>query len=81
MAVVLEDGVPYTGSLYVDGAAVGTNPAMTLRAADLGTTPNNWLGRSSYSDGDPLFDGMVDDFRIYRRATTATEVLDLFTRR
>ena len=41
LAVVLADGSPYTGSLYVDGVLAGSNAAMTLHPADLGATVHN----------------------------------------
>jgi hypothetical protein len=69
IAVVL-DG--QKASLYVDGALESTS-AITLRLADLGTTANNWLGRSQYMQ-DPYFKGQLDDFRIYDRALTAEQV-------
>ena len=72
LAVVLGPGSPYTGTLYVDKVAVGINSAMTLRPSDLGNSINNWIGRSQF--GDPLFDGLIDDFRVYRRALTAAEI-------
>ena len=65
-----------TGTLYVDGAQVGINTAMTLKPSDLGATTQNWIGRSQYS-ADPYLDGRVDDFRIYNRALTASEVMHL----
>lgn len=37
---------------------------------------NNWLGRAQY--GDPLFDGLIDEFRIYDHALTAGEVAASF---
>jgi hypothetical protein len=63
-----------TGTLYVDGEPVGSNPSLTLSPADLngGETPNNWIGRSQYPD--PLLNGAVDDFRLYRRALPADEL-------
>ena len=63
-----------TGTLYVNGAAVGSNPNMTLGPSDLagGNTTNNWLGRSQYSD--PLLDAAIDDFQIHDRALTAAEL-------
>jgi hypothetical protein len=72
LALVLGPGATYAGTLYVDKVAVGVNPNMTLRPSNLGNSTNNWLGRSQF--GDPLFDGMIDDFRVYRRALTATEI-------
>ncbi|MEO5767530.1 MAG: LamG domain-containing protein, partial [Polyangia bacterium] len=46
IVVVLPAGASFTGTLYIDGAAVATNGAMTLHAQNLGATTNNWLGRS-----------------------------------
>ena len=59
--------------LYLDGTQVGANPAITLRPADLGNTPNNFIGRSQFSL-DPYLDGEVDEFRIYNRALSPTEI-------
>jgi hypothetical protein len=80
LAVVLADGSPYTGSLYVDGALAGSNAAMTLHPADLGATTANYIGRSQYT-ADPYFKGLIDDFRVYRRALTATEIMTLYALR
>lgn len=80
IVLVLDAGSTYTGTIYIDGAAAGTNPAMTLRPSSLGNTTNNWIGRSAFT-ADPLFSGLVDDFRIYNRALTATEIAALYTTR
>jgi len=64
-----------TGILYVNGAQVGQNISMPLNPSSLGNTTNNWIGRSQYSD--PYLDGQVDDFRIYNRALSGTEVQNL----
>jgi concanavalin A-like lectin/glucanase superfamily protein len=64
-----------TGTLYVDGEAVGTNDGMTLDPAALGTTTQNYIGKSQYND--PYLSGAVDDFQIYDRALSASEVADL----
>jgi hypothetical protein len=64
-----------TGTLYVNGVAVATNTAMTLRPSDLGPTPNNWIGRSQFAD--PLLNGAVDDFQIYDRGLSAADVAAL----
>ncbi|HEU5396268.1 MAG TPA: LamG-like jellyroll fold domain-containing protein, partial [Verrucomicrobiae bacterium] len=63
------------GILYVDGAAVGTNSSMTLNPASLGTTTQNYIGKSQYSD--PYLNGQVDEFRIYNRALSSAEVVTL----
>jgi DUF1680 family protein len=64
------------GILYVNGTEVARNSSMTIRPADLGSTTQNWIGRSQYS-GDPLLDGAVDEVRVYSRALTASEVTAL----
>jgi hypothetical protein len=59
---------------YLDGAAV-SSAATTLSAADLltgGETGAGFIGRSFYQD--PLFDGAIDDFRVYGSALTAEQV-------
>ncbi|MDQ7906080.1 glycoside hydrolase family 127 protein [Phytohabitans sp. ZYX-F-186] len=73
VAVTLSGGL---GVLYLNGAEVARNAALTLRPADLGSTTQNWIGRSQYG-GDPYLDGAVDGFRLYSRALTAAEVADL----
>lgn len=81
IAIVLPAGSTYTGTMYIDGRAVATNTAMTLHASDLGTTTNNCLGRSQFtgaSSGDPLFNGSLDDFRVYKRALSQQEISSLF---
>jgi len=79
LAVVLPEGSPYTGELYVDGVSVATNAAMTLHAADLGATANNFLGKSQFAD--PYFAGLIDDFRVYRRALNREQITALYNGR
>ncbi|HXM54209.1 MAG TPA: LamG domain-containing protein [Candidatus Dormibacteraeota bacterium] len=74
VAVTLSGGV---GILYVDGVEVGRNSAMTLKPSSLGSTTQNWIGRSQYT-ADPFLAGKVDEFRIYNRALSAAEVQALF---
>ena len=61
------------GVLYVNGAEVARNAALTVRPADLGSTTQNWIGRSQYAS-DPHLSGALDGFRIYSRVLTAAEV-------
>ena len=68
---------PSGGTLYVNGAAVDSSAAVTLRPVDLATTPNVWLGRSQVTS-TPNLDGDLDDFRIYDRALTAAEVAAVY---
>jgi hypothetical protein len=64
-----------TGILYVDGNEVGRNSAMTLKPSDLGSTTQNWIGRSQYND--PYLNGKIDDFKIYSRALSASDVVKI----
>lgn len=64
-----------TGILYVNGTEEGRNSAMTLNPSSLGTTTQNYIGKSQYPD--PYLDGTVDDFRIINRALTPSEVSQL----
>ncbi|MEU6356634.1 beta-L-arabinofuranosidase domain-containing protein [Streptomyces sp. NPDC047072] len=67
-----------TGTLYVNGTAVATNTAMTLTPAALGTLANNWLGRSTYP-ADPVFAGAFDEFNVWSRALSQSEITSLQT--
>ena len=69
LAVTLSGG---TGTLYVNGAAVASNPGMTLTPSSLGATGNNWLGRSQF--GDPDLHGTFDEFQVYDHALSAAQV-------
>jgi hypothetical protein len=62
-----------TGTLYVNGQVIGTNASLTLHPSNLGNTTQDWIGRSQYS-GDPYLAAAVDDFNVYGRALTASEV-------
>lgn len=64
-----------TGTLYVNGVPVGSNGDMTLHPSSLGSTTQNWIGRSEYND--PYLNAAVDDFNIYDRALSPAEIADL----
>jgi len=66
------------GTLYVNGRVVGANPAMLFAPFRLGGTSENWIGRSPFA-ADPYFNGLVDDFRIYRGALSAAEITALMS--
>jgi hypothetical protein len=59
--------------LYVDGQPAGTTASITLRPADLGSTPYNYIGRSQFS-ADAYLDGAIDEFRVYNRALSPQEI-------
>jgi DUF1680 family protein len=67
-----------TGTLWVNGVAVGTNTSMTLNPSVLGALANNWIGRSNYA-GDAPFAGAIDDVNIWSRALTAAQLAQLQT--
>ncbi len=73
IAVTQKDGV---GIIYVNGEEVGRNNSITIVPADLGPTPQNWIGKSQFSS-DPNLRGIVDEFRIYSKALSADEVAAL----
>jgi hypothetical protein len=60
-------------NLYLDGIVSASNNSATLNPQALGTTTNNWIGRSQYS-ADAYFNGSVDDFRIYNFALSQDEI-------
>lgn len=70
--VFVENTTNLSAYLYVDGVLVAQNKDFQVRPRDLGVNPNDWLGRSQY--GDPLFQGLIDEFRIYNGAIDAVQV-------
>ncbi len=65
-----------TGTLYLDGVQAGQNTVMTLTPSSLGNTTLNYIGKSQFS-ADPYLTGRVDEFRIYSRVLSATEIASL----
>jgi fibronectin type 3 domain-containing protein len=61
-----------TGILYVNGVEVGRNTNLTLKPSSLGNTTQNWIGKSQWPD--PLLAGKVDEFKIYSRVLSASEI-------
>lgn len=55
-----------TGKLFVNGSRVAVNNSMSINPSQLGTE-SNFLGDSQFS-ADPLFDGALDDLRIFNFA-------------
>jgi arabinan endo-1,5-alpha-L-arabinosidase len=65
------------GILYLDGAPLATNNALTIRPWQ--TLPqNNSLGKSQFAP-DPLFAGEISSVRIFGRALSASEISDIFS--
>lgn len=67
------DGANTTAWLYVNGALVGVHNDAFVTPADIGTSVNNWLGRSQYG-GDATFTGTIDEFRIYNGPISALQI-------
>lgn len=68
-----------TGKIYFDGKLVGTRNDFTLGMGDVGiggNTTANFIGGTSW--GDPRFNGLVDDFRMYDYELTDGQVTELF---
>ncbi|MET9381448.1 family 43 glycosylhydrolase [Streptomyces sp. NPDC002928] len=72
------DGTTGTMVLYVDGieAARTTTTIKPSELYDASKDYTGYIGKSLYS-ADPYFGGEVDDFRIYDRALSAAEVMEL----
>jgi len=67
-----------TARLYINGALVSGNTALNIKPSQLtpagaatGTTLN-YLGKSQFSD--PVFNGAIDEFKIYSRALSDAEI-------
>ncbi len=72
VAVVLDGD---TGTLFIDGTAVATNTIAGDPSA-LGSTINNWLGRSQYG-ADPYLNGNLDELWLSCRAYSPQEIAAL----
>ncbi|MGI5373670.1 family 43 glycosylhydrolase [Streptomyces sp. CA-251387] len=72
------DGSTGTMVLYADGieAARTTTTIKPSELYDANKDYSGYIGRSLYA-ADPYFGGEVDDFRVYDRALTAAEVMEL----
>jgi hypothetical protein len=62
--------------LYLDGTVVGSTLSFKLRPYDIGSTTQNYMGKSQFSS-DPYLSGMLDEFRVFNYALTEAEVKDL----
>jgi hypothetical protein len=69
------DSSTMTMRLYQDAKLVAEGETSFL-PSDLGQTDQNWIGRSQWT-GDDYYQGGIDEFRIYNRVLTETELLYL----
>ena len=61
--------------LYVNGAQVASSAAITIKPSDFNPALN-YIGDSQF-DGDPGFNGLVDEFHVYNHALAASDVAAL----
>ncbi|TRX03699.1 LamG-like jellyroll fold domain-containing protein [Flavobacterium gawalongense] len=61
-----------TCSMYINGTLVATNTGVTIKPSTIGSTNQNYLGKSQWND--PMFKGSIDKFKIYSRALSAEEI-------
>ncbi len=63
-----------TGKLFVNGTLANTNTGMTINPSEIGTEAN-YLGKSQWPD--PLYNGLLDDVRIFNSAISDAQVTAL----
>lgn len=61
-----------TCSMYINGTLVATNTGVTIKPSTIGSTNQNYIGKSQWND--PMFKGSIDKFKIYSRALSAEEI-------
>ncbi|MDR7209219.1 DUF4979 domain-containing protein [Flavobacterium piscis] len=61
-----------TCTLYINGTAVASNTTVSIKPSTIGSTNQNYLGKSQWND--PMFKGAIDGFKIYSRALSAQEI-------
>jgi autotransporter-associated beta strand protein len=61
-----------TTTLYINGTSVASSANITIKPSALGNTTQNYLGKSQFAD--PMFKGSIDNFKIYGRALSSTEI-------
>lgn len=64
-----------TAALYVNGASISQAGGITINPGDFAPRVN-YIGKSQFAD--PLFNGRIDEFRVYSYALTSTEIQTLY---
>ncbi len=64
-----------TATIYVNGSAVASSSSITIDPSDF-KPGANFIGKSQWA-GDALFNGRIDDFRVYNHALSAGSVAAL----
>lgn len=62
-------------TLYINGKPVGSAFNLDSSPADFPAT-NNYIGKSQYAD--PLYNGSIDDFRVYGKALDGAEIWSIW---
>ncbi len=62
-------------TLYLNGVPVSTNSSVTINPSDLKCI-RNYVGKSQFSD--PLFNGRIDEFRLYNYAVSGAAIWDIW---
>ena len=65
-----------TGTIYINGISVKTG-SVTTNPSALGATTNNYIGRSCYSSDAYLQNSLLNDFRVYNRSLSSSEIVSL----
>jgi hypothetical protein len=63
-------------TIFFDGVQIAHASDVLLRPSDLGITTNNFIGRSIFP-ADPYLDGQIDEFQIYDRVLSNSEIAAL----
>jgi hypothetical protein len=63
-----------TLTLYLNGEQVGETTGVTITPASLGSTPDDYLGKSVVS-GEPMFSGNMSNVAFYSKALSASQIL------
>jgi len=58
--------------MYVDGREVAREAGLVISPSSLGVTTSNWIGKSQFPY--PEFSGRIDEFYMYKRALTKSEI-------
>lgn len=74
--VITFNGSTKCARVYLDGRLAAENKHAYFSPSILGTTSNNWLGKSEYTSG-AYFRGNFDDFAIYNTVLTPVQISQL----
>ena len=62
--------------MYINGALAAENANTEINVSDMGTNMLSYLGKSLY-DGDGYFRGCFDNFAVYDKALSASEIAEI----